>query len=92
MADFVYWAVILHGSSYTRVAKVLDCVWGGIYRWVVKIKGALLISAYGIHLIKFDMILYHMNLGHSVNIIAIPPAGVWRFLGIYPPPQQVLYH
>ena len=26
--------------------KVLDCVWGGIYRWVVKIKGALLISAY----------------------------------------------
>ena len=29
--------------------KVLDCVWGGIYRWVVKIKGALLISAYGIN-------------------------------------------
>ena len=27
--------------------KVLDCVWGGIYRWLVKIKGALLISAYG---------------------------------------------
>ena len=31
-----------------HACKVLDCVWGGIYRWVVKIKGALLISAYGI--------------------------------------------
>lgn len=36
-----------------------------------------------VHLIKIRHDIYHMNHVHSVDIIAIPPAGVRRFLGIY---------
>lgn len=40
MYSVIFIWVIIH------VSEKLDCRRGGIYKWVVKIKGALLISAY----------------------------------------------